>query len=253
MADPLLRDLQVSETEGVRWAVIQRWLAQIAATSASGVNSILGTAGQITASSPTGVVTLSLPTALVAPGTLTVVSTVTAQGVGTHTFGTTNTVSFLAGVGTFNAGRPVVIDGLNGFTSVRGSGGGWVIGHKFLGSAGTVGGGLWATGGTDTLGDINIGGGNFATAWATFTLGQVTITGSLKARSATAISGGGALGSGLMLSTTAFFGIFFGSGAPTLSAAQGSIYLRSDGTGPADRLYVNVNGTTGWTNFVSAT
>jgi hypothetical protein len=35
--------------------------------------------------------------------------------------------------------------------------------------------------------------------------------------------------------------VFFGSGAPTVSAAAGSIYLRSDGAS-----YINTNGTTGW-------
>lgn len=56
----------------------------------------------------------------------------------------------------------------------------------------------------------------------------------------------------VVFGTTSGFGIYYGSGAPTVSAAKGSIYLRSDGSGVADRLYVNTNGTTTWTNFVSA-
>jgi hypothetical protein len=63
---------------------------------------------------------------------------------------------------------------------------------------------------------------------------------------------GGLAGSGITFGSTANLGIFFGSGAPSLAAAQGSLYIRSDGSGIADRLYVNTNGSTTWTNFVSA-
>jgi len=45
--------------------------------------------------------------------------------------------------------------------------------------------------------------------------------------------------------SVAGIGIFAGSGAPTVAAAQGSIYLRSDGTS-SDRLYVNSDGATTW-------
>ena len=47
--------------------------------------------------------------------------------------------------------------------------------------------------------------------------------------------------------------VFTGSGAPTLSAIQGSLYLRTDGNSTSTRVYVNTNGSTGWTNLVSAT
>jgi hypothetical protein len=62
-----------------------------------------------------------------------------------------------------------------------------------------------------------------------------------------AIPAGGTAGAGVMVSTTANFGVFFGSGAPSLSAAKGSIYLRSDGSGTTDRAYINTNGATTWT------
>lgn len=45
---------------------------------------------------------------------------------------------------------------------------------------------------------------------------------------------------------------YFGSGAPTVSAPQGSVYLRSDGSSTSTRLYVNTNGSTTWTNFTTA-
>jgi len=74
----------------------------------------------------------------------------------------------------------------------------------------------------------------------------------LTVNGATAIPAGGTAGAGLMVSTTANFGVFFGSGAPTLSAAKGSLYLRSDGTTVNDRMYVNTNGSTTWTNVVTS-
>jgi len=45
----------------------------------------------------------------------------------------------------------------------------------------------------------------------------------------------------------AIFGIFFGSGAPTVSAAKGSLYLRRDGTTTNNRAYINTDGGTTWT------
>lgn len=78
------------------------------------------------------------------------------------------------------------------------------------------------------------------------------LNGDLTVFGGTAIPAGGTAGTGIMVSSTANFGVFFGSGAPSLSAAKGSLYMRSDGTGITDRMYVNTNGTTGWTNVVTA-
>jgi hypothetical protein len=64
---------------------------------------------------------------------------------------------------------------------------------------------------------------------------------------------GGSTSARLIFGTTAGFGIYYGSGAPSsLTAAQGSIYLRSDGSSTSTRLYVNTDGGTTWTNFTSA-
>lgn len=63
---------------------------------------------------------------------------------------------------------------------------------------------------------------------------------------------GGATTARLIFGTTAGFGIYYGSGAPTVTAAQGSIYLRSDGSSTATRLYVNTTGSTTWTNVTTA-
>lgn len=82
--------------------------------------------------------------------------------------------------------------------------------------------------------------------------GKVTGSASYVAHSATAIPAGGTAGAGLMVSSTANFGVFFGSGAPTLSAAKGSLYLRSDGSTTNDRMYVNTDGSTTWTAVTTA-
>lgn len=66
-----------------------------------------------------------------------------------------------------------------------------------------------------------------------------------------AIPAGGTADNGLEFSSTAHFGEFFGSGVPTLSAAQGSLYLRSDG-GANTGLYLNTTGSTTWVPLISA-
>lgn len=99
--------------------------------------------------------------------------------------------------------------------------------------------------GTDfgfTIGDTSTAGAN-----------SLRALGSSHIAAGTAVPAGGTAGVGYRFSSTSNLGIFFGSGAPTLSAAQGSLYVRTDGSTTATRLYVNTNGTTGWTNFTSAT
>ena len=73
----------------------------------------------------------------------------------------------------------------------------------------------------------------------------VTSTGDITADSATAPVAGGA--SAVLMTSTAGFGIYAGSGVPTVSAAKGSLYLRTDGTTTNDRAYINTNGSTTWT------
>jgi hypothetical protein len=54
------------------------------------------------------------------------------------------------------------------------------------------------------------------------------------------------------MSSTANLGIFVGSGAPTVSAAQGSLYLRTDGSSTSTRAYINTDGATTWTAITTA-
>ena len=76
------------------------------------------------------------------------------------------------------------------------------------------------------------------------------VTGYTQSNSATATPAGGAVNTGYFLGSAAI-GIYFGSGAPTVSAAQGSLYIRTDG-GANTRLYSNNNGSTGWSAITSA-
>lgn len=84
----------------------------------------------------------------------------------------------------------------------------------------------------------------------TVTATTVSATGNITADSGTAPTAGGM--AAFLASSTAGLGIYVGSGAPTISAAQGSLYLRTDGSSTSTRLYVNTNGTTGWTNVTTA-
>jgi hypothetical protein len=81
--------------------------------------------------------------------------------------------------------------------------------------------------------------------------GDVRSAASIHAQASTSIPAAGTAGAGLLLSSVTNFGVFFGSGAPSLSAAKGSLYLRSDGSGVNDRMYVNTNGSTAWTAVVT--
>lgn len=75
-----------------------------------------------------------------------------------------------------------------------------------------------------------------------------TITGS----SGTAPPAGGTLGMGLLLSSTAALGLYVGSGAPAISAAKGSLYLRTDGSSTSTRLYSATDAVGTWTAITTA-
>jgi hypothetical protein len=48
--------------------------------------------------------------------------------------------------------------------------------------------------------------------------------------------------------------ILAGTGSPNtvITAAKGSLFIRTDGSSTSTRLYVNTDGATAWTNFTSA-
>lgn len=75
----------------------------------------------------------------------------------------------------------------------------------------------------------------------------ISTNGVVNVSASTATPAGGSTSARLLFGTTSGFGIYYGSGAPTVSAAQGSLYLRSDGSSTSTRLYINTNGSTTWT------
>lgn len=91
-----------------------------------------------------------------------------------------------------------------------------------------------------------------AISGASITGTTLGMTGAVTAMTATAIPAGGTSGSGFLFSSTANFGVFFGSGAPSISAAKGSLYLRSDGSSTSTRAYINTDGSTTWTAITTA-
>lgn len=113
--------------------------------------------------------------------------------------------------------------------------------------------------GTARVVQIDYGGTTTAAISVPITSGAITFGGSLTTTgvastiaSGTAIPAGGTAGTGYAFSSTANFGMFFGSGAPTLAAAKGSLYLRSDGSTTNDRAYINSDGNTTWTALTTA-
>jgi hypothetical protein len=68
------------------------------------------------------------------------------------------------------------------------------------------------------------------------------------AAGATGITAGGSTVGAFTLGTApGILGIYFGSGAPTITAGQGSLYLRTDGSTAVTRAYINTDGGTTWT------
>lgn len=53
---------------------------------------------------------------------------------------------------------------------------------------------------------------------------------------------------------SANIGLYWGTGSPdtVVTAPQGSLYIRTDGSSTSTRLYINTNGTTGWTSITTA-
>ena len=95
--------------------------------------------------------------------------------------------------------------------------------------------------------------GTFGAATSVTSLAATTIsaTGNITADSATGLVAGGA-SAFIATNVAAGMGVYVGSGAPTVAAAQGSLYLRSDGSSASTRAYINTNGTTGWAAITTA-
>lgn len=100
-------------------------------------------------------------------------------------------------------------------------------------------------------GDLVVNRGSFGSNASTPTGFSVGVSGSLGVAQNIAIPAGGSITSFLSLSSVSGFGLYFGSGAPSIAAAKGSWYLRSDGSGINNRAYINTDGSTTWTPVVT--
>jgi hypothetical protein len=65
--------------------------------------------------------------------------------------------------------------------------------------------------------------------------------------STVATTAGGSTTPAIAIGTVANFGIYFGSGAPTITAAQGSLYLNTTGNSTSTRAFINTTGSNVWT------
>lgn len=169
-----------------------------------------------------------------------------ALRLGIPTGATNNYLIAATTASTFNVLASGAITGL----SITVAGGAFAAGRMYVdGSLGLSLGGV--TGSTNDLSFFNPAGSVNLLRNPTGTSNWIA-TGGITTFGQTAVPAGGTAGKGYLFSSTANLGVFFGSGAPSLAAAQGSLYLRSDGSGIANRLYVNTDGNTTWTNFVTA-
>ena len=156
--------------------------------------------------------------------------------------GNLRTVGLISATGNITSGNILGVANVNATThtgttvsvSANITGGNVLFGSGQVTGTGNVTGGNVLFGSGIVSGTGNITGGNLRT------------DGAVVAATGQAITAGGTT-AGLEFSSTTDFGVFFGSGVPTISAAKGSLYLRSDGTTTNDRMYINTNGSTTWT------
>ena len=57
----------------------------------------------------------------------------------------------------------------------------------------------------------------------------------------------------ILMSSVPGFGVYCGTGVPSVSAGTGSLYLRGDGATATTRMYINQNGSTTWTAVTTQT
>ena len=231
-------------------------LYHVVQTRPSGQSAVLtGATGYLSASSvisqSVGAVTT---TTLTASGAIVGQSTLAITGAVTHSSTLTQT-----GIATFNA-APVFAAGLtaSGAVAVTSSGASSLV----VGANGATNPALKVDSSTaSSATGLQIKSAAAAAGVALLVLSSgsnenLTInakgTGTITAQSAVAVPAGGSAGASLLLSSTAALGIYVGSGAPTVSAAQGSFYLRTDGSSSSTRLYVNSSGSTTWVAVTTA-
>lgn len=111
-------------------------------------------------------------------------------------------------------------------------------------------GGVISDAGETITGTLAVSSTSTLTGLATLTAGATTPTTLTSVNAGAATSGGNT--TPIIQAGTALTGIYFGAGAPSITAPQGSLYLRTDGTSTSTRAYVNLGGTTAWTGITTA-
>lgn len=105
------------------------------------------------------------------------------------------------------------------------------------------------TGGTVTRAINNVVVDSVSSAGEAVT-GFIQATGTVNALSGSAAIAGGAIA--FALGSGPVMGIYFGSGAPSITAAKGSLYMRTDGSTTNDRMYVARDSVGTWTAVTTA-
>lgn len=80
--------------------------------------------------------------------------------------------------------------------------------------------------------------------------GSITSVGAVTAQSTQATTAGG--GAAALKMGAGLFGLYFGSGAPSISAPKGSLYINSTGSSASTRLYVATDAVGGWAAVTTA-
>lgn len=205
---------------------------------------------------PTARVTIS-PTSTDVTGALSATGNITANTNAVIGQISAANASFANAALAFTYGNAALTQGSSGATTLNAASGQYlslsinnteVVGVTSTGQA--VTGALSATGitsVTDTTDATSTTAASFKTAGGIASVKQIIAGTAVLGNFLTAIPAGGANTCGFKSTSTANFGVFFGSGTPTLTAAKGSLYLRSDGTTTNDRSYINTDGGTTWT------
>lgn len=123
---------------------------------------------------------------------------------------------------------------------------------KILGADGVIGLIIESAIGAGTVGLVSVGAldmTGFGGSVIAIMNGEMHSTGIMRPKRGTAPVAGGT--HYIRLGSVTSLGIYAGSGAPSVSAPKGSLYLRTDGSGVNDRAYVNTDGSTTWTSIVT--
>lgn len=100
-------------------------------------------------------------------------------------------------------------------------------------------------------GSFNIGAAGATRPNNIFAAGGIDAAGIVSSASNVATPAGGSATAKITIGSSGI-AVYIGSGAPTVSAPKGSLYLRSDGSATNNRAYINTDGGTTWTPLTTA-